>query len=728
MVCTPQHPPTGVAPLTARRTRRASALLLSLLLCAAGGVAAEVDEGERMMLDLFGDETLISIATGTPVPISKAPAVASVITAAQIKAMGATTLQEVLEQVPGLHVSSATQASVLSIRGIHTRLNPQVLILRNGQEIHELLSRKPVTGHRFPLEAVSRIEVIRGPGSAIYGADAFSGVINIITKGPDEIDAAQAGLRIGSFDYLDLWGAYGGELGNDWKLAATVQLSHANGDDGRIIGADTQTLFDALFGTNASRAPGPFDSRYQALSTDLTLEKGRWRGRLSTLHQRDTGQGAGVANTLDPEGHMETDQYLFDLNYHDAEWRGDWSLDATLALHYAKNDFNLRVFPAGARLPIGSDGNLNLFNPAGIVDFPDGYIGTPGRTERTTRVDLTTLYSGLPDHTWRINVGAKHESFEARSLSNFGPTVIDGTLSPVDGTLSSTTGTSANYMPDADRRVFYASLQDEWAFAPDWIFTAGVRADHYSDFGSTINPRLSLVWDMRRDLTAKLLYGSAFRAPSFSDLYAINNPVALGNPDLAPETIDTVEIDFDYQPVDSLTTSLNLFYYEIEGLIELVDDDGLPGGRSTAQNARDQRAHGIELEAAWRVSRTLDINANLALQRATDRHSGERVPDAPGRELYLAADWRFLPNWSANARVHWVADRRRAAGDTRAAVDDYTWTDLTLRRSDIADHFELALKISNLFDVDAREPAPTSIPDDYPLEGRGVWLELRSSF
>ncbi|OOZ38349.1 hypothetical protein BOW53_15880 [Solemya pervernicosa gill symbiont] len=707
--------------------KASTALLTSSLFVASSAIAAELDVDEAMLLGMFGDEELISIATGTPVAISKAPAVASVITKEDIKAMGATTLQQALEHLPGLHISSATQASIVSIRGIHTRLNPQVLILRNGQETHELLSRKPVTGQHFPLEAVERIEVIRGPGSAVYGADAFSGVINIITKDPDDIDGGEVGVRGGSFDYQDIWGQFGRVSEGGLGLAATVQYSHNDGDDGRIVDADTQTIFDTLFGTTASQAPGPLDTRYEVLSSDFTLSKGHWKSHLSTLHQRDTGQGAGVANTLDHDGYMDTDQYIFDINYHDDAWAQYWSLDLTYGIHYSQNDINLSVFPAGALLPIGADGNLDLFTPVGMVDFTDGYIGTPGRTEITNRFDLTTLYTGWDKHTWRINIGGKHEDFEARSKSNFGPGVIDGTVSPIDDTLTDTTGLSTNYMPDVDRCVLYTSIQDEWAVARDWMLTAGIRYDHYSDVGSTTNPRVSLVWNSTQALTTKLLYGSAFRAPSFSDLYAQNNPVALGNPDLASETIDTYELVFDYQPSDRFSTRLNIYYYEIEGLIELVDDDGLPGGRSTAQNARDQEAHGVEIEALWHVTNRLDLLGNVAVQRATDTVTGDRVPDAPGHQAFAGMNWRFAPNWLLNGQLHWVADRKRAAGDTRDEIDSYALTNLVLRRDNIFDHFDLGLKVNNLFDQDVREPGPTSIPNDYPQEGRSLWLELRAS-
>ena len=146
-------------------------------------------------------------------------------------------------------------------------------------------------------------------------------------------------------------------------------------------------------------------------------------------------------------------------------------------------------------------------------------------------------------------------------------------------------------------------MQDEWKFANDWELTAGVRYDHYSDFGDTINPRFALVWQTRYELTTKLLYGRAFRAPSFAETRAINNPANLGNPNLDPETIQTLELAFDYRPADTLQLGLNLFGYQWDNIIRFVPDPGAPS--RTTQNTGKQMGYGLELEADWRPTRTL---------------------------------------------------------------------------------------------------------------------------
>ena len=219
-------------------------------------------------------------------------------------------------------------------------------------------------------------------------------------------------------------------------------------------------------------------------------------------------------------------------------------------------------------------------------------------------------------------------------------------------------------------------------------------------------------------MTSKLLYGRAFRAPTFGELNTINNPVGLGNPDLEPETIDTLELAFDYKPTDALNLNLNLFHYHIDGLIDFVPS----ASALIAQNTRDQKASGFELEASWQASRQLRLFGNLALHNAKDANTGEKVADAPRKQLHLGGNLRINNKWSTQLDAFRIMDRPRASGDERPEIKDYTWVNLVLNANKIFKDVDVQLSIRNLTDTDAREPAPDSIPNNYPLEGRGVFL------
>ena len=128
------------------------------------------------------------------------------------------------------------------------------------------------------------------------------------------------------------------------------------------------------------------------------------------------------------------------------------------------------------------------------------------------------------------------------------------------------------------------------------------------------------------------------------------------------------------------------------------------------------------------MTSTLLIQGNIACQWSKDQETDQTVPNAPRYQAYLNPHWKFALDWSADAQVFWIADRKRAMGDNREAVDDYTLVNLTLRRKNLWNHWGVALAVRNVFDEDAREPSVSAIPNDYPLEGRSLWVELRCYF
>lgn len=659
---------------------------------------------------LYGEEEVVSIATGSEKQVHRAPSVATVITAQEIRESGARTLDQVLEQVPGLHVAPSNFSrldSVYSVRGIHTSFNPQVLVLMNGVPFPHLYSGgRPVT-FSLPVENIARVEVIRGPGSAVYGADAFAGVVNIITKGPEQMKGTTTGMRYGSFDSTEAWFQHGGELGA-FKVALSLEWMKSNGDTGRVVDYDLQSFFDGLLGTSASYAPGPLETGYNILNAHLELDKERWTLRTWGWLQDDAGMGPGGAQALDPVGKQDVQLWLGDLTWRDKQLLPD--LDATVRFNYfySKDDSSFQLFPMDYPFD-------------GVTSVSGTTIANPLSYDQQTNVEVTGLYSGFADHHVRTSIGHKYSHEDTEEYKNFGDGVTTGEVTDF-------TGTQYVYMEPHSRQVYFLSLQDEWAFAQDWELTAGVRLDQYSDFGTTINPRAALVWATRHDLTTKLMYGRAFRAPSFAELYAINNPVMMGNPDLEPEIINTYELAFDYRPTLKLRTSASLFHYEIAGLIDYVADAS--GTTSTAQNVNDQNGHGFELEAEWKATDTLKVLGNLAWNRAVNDDTGERIPYAPAKQFYVSAHWEFEPDWSLHPRINWVMDRAREPGDTREEIDNYVLVDLALRRKNVARNWEFALLLQNLFDQDAREPSTisSSIPGDYPLEGFGVFGEVRYNF
>ena len=685
----------------------ASTLALCISLYGIPATAENLSQEDELDL-LFGGEEFISLATGASQPISRAPAVASVITAADIKAIGATDLDQVLETVPGLHVSRSAGPynPIYTIRGIYSQFNPQVLILINGIPITNLYfgDRSQIWGG-MPVKNISRIEVIRGPGSALHGADAFAGTINIVTKTAQEINGTEVGAGAGSFDTQRAWLLHGSSK-NGLDVAFSFQYLNTDGQR-ETIESDAQTGLDALLATSASNAPGPVNNRAETIDSRLDISRGDWQLRLGYQGRKDIGTGAGIGQALDPEGSNDSERFNADLTFSNDEATENWDFTAQLSYLDTSAKSDLFVSPPGASFPNGQT-------------FTNGVIGNPDVFERHLRGNASAFYHGFTDHRIRIGAGVNHAEIDrVRESRNF---TLDGNLLPTPLAGGSVIDVSNDpnivFLEPGSRTVQYAFIQDEWHFARDWDVTAGVRWDNYSDFGTTINPRAALVWQTEYNLTTKLLYGRAFRAPSFQETRNINNPVALGNPNLDPETIDTIELAFDYHPTQDIATTLNIFRYDLKDIIRFVPNAGV----STAQNTGDQRGYGLEWEIDWKINAKHQLLANYAFQNSTDEDTDSDVANAPENQIYVRSDWKFAPDWWLNTQVNWVADRKRAPGDPRDEIDDFTWVDIGLRHNLSSLPLEISLTIHNVLDEDAREPSLNGTPapaiaNDLPLPG-----------
>lgn len=275
------------------------------------------------------------------------------------------------------------------------------------------------------------------------------------------------------------------------------------------------------------------------------------------------------------------------------------------------------------------------------------------------------------------------------------------------------------------RTVQYAYVQDVWTLKRDWSLTAGLRHDRYSDVGSTTNPRLALVWEAAYNWTAKLLYGKAYRAPGFAELYSITNPVARGNPAVRPETIRTVEAVLLWQPRRDVHLEASAFSYRMRDIIRTTVNP-IPGTGTTFNNSGSQSGHGLELQASWEPSPTLRLQASVALQGARDLSTEADPGNAPHRRYYLLANWHFAPDWQLSAQAHHVAGRARAVGDARPPVADYSNVDFGLRFSPSQARWSIAAMIRNATDSDQREPslAPGRIANDLPQAPRSFQLEV----
>ena len=668
---------------------------------------SEEETAEAEILDsLYGDSATISIATGREQAISEAPAIASVITAEEIRATGAVTLEDALQAVPGLHIvpTAVAYLPIYVFRGLYAESNPQTLTMIDGVPLTTLYF-----GHRgriwpqLPVNAIERIEVIRGPGSAVYGADAVAGVINIVTK---DYDSASNGFggRGGSFGTGEAW-LFQKYAPGVLKTAFSLEYFHTDGQK-EGVDRDLQTTFDELFGTSASNAPGGVNTGQDTVHSRFSLGYKGLDFRLGYIGGFDVQTGAGFASALDPEGGADTRRITASATY-TADVTEELNLTALANITDTQEDVESVLFPPGGAVSFGGPPQV----------FPEGVLGRPKTSERIIRGSLISLYSGIKSHTIRVETGFTYgDLYDVDELKNF-----DTQFTPLNDLVDVSNDPSEVFLLPRTRELYFASFQDEWNFASDWHLTTGVRYDRFSDFGEAINPRVALVWEAAYDLSVKLLYGRAFRAPSFAELFVINNPVVAGTPNLDPEVIDTFELAFDYRLRNDLQLNLNLFYYNLKDAIRF-DVNPVSTFRE-AQNVQGQSGFGFEAEFVWKPHEVYSVRGNYAFQYSTDKQTDEDSGNAPRNQAYLRGDWRPVPQLSITQQVRWIGTRRRIQGDPRDDLDQYVIADLNVRYRLGESGWSIGGTVRNVLNEGAREPtvSPDLIPNDIPLAGRALY-------
>ncbi len=662
----------------------------------------------------------VTIASGTVKKLIHSAAVTSVITAEEIDSMGATDLHELLQTVPGMVVSiqPVTSDYIYSLRGINNSTGSRILFMMNGTRINVPYKGSIMAGMEIPVEAIQRIEVIRGPGSALYGADAFAGVVNIITKKARDIDGTVVGIRGGDNDTQSIWGQQSGRVWG-WDVAASLQYAHNHADDDRIVEADLQTQLDRKFATSASLAPGVMQTQGERWNGHLAAQRKYVEFNFWAYANVDAGARAGIGGALDNRGRINGESYLTDLRFSSEDSFQDWELKAKLS--YLDTDvrgvfFNL---PTGSRVPLDAEGNLSLNNIVQIRNFPDGMKTHLQLKNQVGSAQFTAVYTGWETHLWQLSAGYRYEGIVTREKRNYGV----GVTLP-GGALVDLTGSGNTFLGDHHRDIWSVVLQDEWQIASDWQVTAGIRYDEYSDFGSTFNPRAALVWDVSSELTSKLLYGQAFRAPSFLEQFQKNSQLFVGNPALKPEEIQTVELVFDYRPVDVLRTAMNVYYYEIRDAISSIEN----GMVANVVNQPGIDAYGAEFEWDWRFLPDWRFKGNYAWQQARDLAAKTWVAWQPEHKIYSALSWQFLSQWQIQTQLNWVGHRFIKDRGTRPDLADYATVDLTINSKKLLGFVDLTGSVRNLFDSKGRDPAVNAYSNYLPIPRRSFYLEMKIPF
>lgn len=508
-----------------KRLHSLKSIFTVLILLIISGQAFAQDLLELDLEDLLNIE--VSTASKSAEKQSDAPGVLSVLTHDDLVRFGGTTLRDVLERVPGLISSGAnyTNRTTIAPRGDQIKQNSShVLFLINGRPIREVqeggISSEFIES--FPVNIVQKIEVIKGPGSVLYGSDAFSAVINIITKEADENGFSVTGL---------------GQSGGGYKVSGDIQL---NFGDLEIVAAgnffEKEEWETSLKALNAIYLMEPPYVITEDIVMDLSIPN---KGLGSFIGMKYKGLSLMTSyNKWDSEyivspsaDKVELDKFFTNLGY-SLNVSESWDMD-----------FNLTYASAGLR------GNG--------VSERSSYNLVAEWTNSITLSDVSKLVVG---GSFNKNDG------EEKILGSYGPDLPEGMIVS-EGTVNSF--------------AFYTQL--DYRPIENLKLIAGLQANKVEYIDLNIVPRAGLIWNPADRFSVKALYSQAFRAPSINEVNMSFGTYLSGNQDLNPEKVSTVDLSFGYQGVQG-QLGLNLFYSKMTDIIQVIYDETFSGTYQNSAN------------------------------------------------------------------------------------------------------------------------------------------------
>ncbi len=637
-------------------------------------------------IEYLREEFFIVSATKHKQRHREAPAIASVITAEQIRNMGARNLLDILKIVPGIGVSMNTGYNVMGIesRGTKSIYSEKILVMVDGHRVNELLSG----GISFAfddmmVENIKRVEVIRGPGSALHGANAFVAAINVVTKESEDIDGLDIRAGGGSFGTQHYNLQLGKEI-SDFKIAAFFDYMDANG----------ARLFVGQDAIGQRGRTQDWRNKYD-LGLKMSYGDFSFNGRYVN---RDWGPYIGVANALNDESKEEFSQLFGEINY-----KRSVGENFQLLVKAYYDEFHHRQY-------------WEIFSEGAIPGYPNGFIGIPELKNRTLGSEVQ-VDCFLGDNN-TLTLGALYEyrkQYDTKHSTNFNPF----TGAPL-GSMQNITSW-ANWQKNEFRKVKALYLQHVWEITPDLEVTSGVRYDKYSDVGDTMNPRAALVWNFLKKGTLKLLFGSAFRAPNFVELYNSSNPAEIGNPDLKPETIKTYEASVGYQFHENLWANATYFHNNIK--------DAIGRRTTTYENLGRVTVDGVEVEVKVNFENSNYGYANYTWQHPRDSDTGERVPYVSTHKGNVGFNLGLCKYLNLNSNLLVVSSRPLPATSTRPDFDGYKVLDMTLIAKNFYNNLELRASVHNLLDEDYADPDISgAFQGNLPREGISFILEARYKF
>jgi outer membrane receptor protein involved in Fe transport len=456
----------------------------------------------------------VNAASRATETVEDAPSSVSIVRSEELRGMGYPTIAEALRGVRGVYVSDDRSYAAVGFRGLGRLGNygNRVLVLLDGQPTNDNWIGSSYVGNdaRTDLDDIERIEVVRGPGSVLYGTNAFSGVINLVTRDASDKTSGETGIGVSEYGAGRGRGRVNLRLGQDAKLWMSVAAAKGAGRDFYF----PEYASDPLAG-NARNVDG---FKAATLNGRFTYN---WLTAMWLIHSRNKWVPTGEFGTI-----------FGDQRFQQVDTRG------LVEVRFEP--------PISNAVQLMTRVHANLYNFRGTYPFTDGlerdtFNGTwVGAEERAVFV---------PSRQVKLTLGGEaqfhtdvHETVETAGV----PYLNDN--------------------PTYQIQAAYALLDLSLGSAAR--ISAGSRLDHYSTFGSSINPRIALIVHPYDGGNLKIMGGKAFRAPSIYELtYNDGGATQVPSPNLKPESIYSSEIEFSHRFSPTVSATVATYANLVDGLI-----------------------------------------------------------------------------------------------------------------------------------------------------------------
>jgi outer membrane cobalamin receptor len=684
----------------------------------AAGQVGPADLARATLEDLLN--VTITTATRTAEGASTAPARVQVVTAEQIVQRGYRSLADVLKDLADFKVDLAGDQDYpteLTVQG--TRGASRVVLLLDGVRISSPTNEPLPILANYPVHSARQIEVVYGPASALYGADAFSAVINIISKDVVDSPGFAASSSVGQFGLRNETASYGMRIGSNASLMLAGQFYNDRQPDlsryypqdfGGLVGQHTG-VFNTIFGAiTPPRSVSPaYDVPISAHSLQATLRAG---GLQLSLFENRSRTSTSPAYTPD------------NAVYNAA----------------AFNENALLVASGSYTRPIGRVTSISTLTFSRHELDPDsGYWNVYSNFEKSFKYAYGSMIKADEQLSWKpartvtATAGATFEHFYAIPQGADLNEPVRSQDTP--GTILDTN------IPDDFYKVRYANAgvfgQLQYAMTPKLSLTFGLRGDYNTRYGATLNPRIGFIAQPTGKTTVKVLYGTAFLAPSPYQAYAhwgsfytidggatyASNYWHVPNPDLQPQHKRTFEGQILQSLNASFALSASIFYSRYTNLVQESDAaqayTGFYRGWPVDYidfpvNQGHQTTYGgtVGLDYVHSFSSNRRITARAALSLADGRvwdndqaREGLPIGGMAPAQLRLGAEieegrWTFAPRVGAVGSQRLLATEIASDGsEIRRTLDGYSTVDVNVRRRTVFRNVDAFVMVENAFDV-----------------------------